>query len=157
MEGNYVLALDLLLGLIFAVTSYQDLRYRQIFWPLPLAGMLLFGPMNFLSHRLTVWEMGAGLLLGLLLFLLSILSRGAIGRGDALLVMLLGVALGGGPALVIFWLASAATAGWGICACLWGRRRGKGRVLRGYALPFVPILSLTGLLVEMAERLSGCF
>lgn len=153
MEGEYIFARYLLLGLILTITSWQDLRYRQIFWPLPVAGIFLAGIGNLLRWERNVWEIGGGLLLGALLLLVSILSRNAIGKGDAILVMFLGTALGFGETLLIFWFASLAAAGLGICFWLLGKRKGSGKKLRNYALPFVPILSLTSLVIEMMQKI----
>lgn len=153
MEGKYILARYLLLGFILAIASWQDLRYRQIFWPLPAAGIFLAGAGNLLMGELTVREVGGGLLLGLLLILVSILSRNAIGMGDALLVAFLGTALGFGEALLIFWFASFAAAGLGLFAWRMGRGKERGNRLRNYALPFAPVLSLTGLVIEVFCRI----
>ena len=82
----------------------------------------------------------AGLIPGAWLFLLSKLSRGGIGSGDALVTGLLGAALGFSQVAGILLLAFAGSA---VCVCILLL---VGRAGRKTRLPFIPFLAVAYLL-----------
>ena len=76
-------------------------------------------------------------MVGLLLLLISKCTKEAIGYGDSLMILLLGMYLGGMRVLlVLFWASFLA----GICSLflLLGRKRKKKE-----ALPFLPFLAVS--------------
>lgn len=83
-----------------------------------------------------VWCM----LVGIVLYLISILSHGKVGKGDAFLVTSMGVYLGFWNNLTILWMASVMAAIFGVVACVFFRKE------KEESLPFVPFLLVAYLL-----------
>ena len=124
------------LGLMLLSGAVQDVKSKS------LRADLLLIP-GILAILAVLTEKGAaclpgmltGLLPGAFLFLLSSLSREAVGRGDALAVSLLGAALGPAETVSILMLALFGSA---IFCCL---LLVMGRVSKHTALPFIPFLA----------------
>lgn len=129
-----------ILLLLLGMSAIEDLRRMKIYMP-PLyvalgLGLLLalFGDSEFFLYRM------AGMLPGVILLLLAYFSREAIGSGDAVLFLVLGLMLGlwEGLLLLATSLALAAFAG----ILLWIRKR-SGKL----AFPFVPFVLLAYVLM----------
>ena len=86
---------------MLGICSYEDLKNRRICvgW---LAAFAIEGILYaiFCKEGLSV-KMLTAMLPGLLLFLLSFVSKGGIGSGDGLLFMVIGIFLGGACVLTI--------------------------------------------------------
>lgn len=61
---------------------------------------------HLIFHNFTITELLGGMLIGLLLMLLSIISKESIGMGDGLLLMITGVYLGGRENLKLFFIGN---------------------------------------------------
>ena len=87
---------------MLGICSYEDLKNRRICvgW---LAAFAIEGILYaiFCKEGLSV-KMLTAMLPGLLLFLLSFVSKGGIGSGDGLLFMVIGIFLGGALYLFVF-------------------------------------------------------
>lgn len=125
-----------LVSLMLLSGAVQDMRTKTIRADLLLAPGLLAVLLN-LAEKGTgaVTGMLMGLLPGILLFLLSLASRQAVGRGDALTVSLLGAALGLPEVFCILMLALLGSAFFS-CLLLIMHRAAKHT-----ALPFIPFLA----------------
>lgn len=131
-----------IISIFLGLNAVKDIRKKEIsIWSVVIWG--LFGIIWMFLDSEFGWKTGlAGLIPGIFLEALSVLSRGAIGLGDGLLVMVAGLYLG----------LQAAAAGlfWGLIFCTaWGvliifLRRGT----RNTELPFAPFL-LLGILLNM--------
>lgn len=86
----------------------------------------------------------AGAVPGIFFFLVSIVSRGAAGSGDALLLLLLGVLAGFWNTLMISFLALVVTGGCGLVLMA------AGKAGRKTGLPFVPFLLMAYVLLLSA-------
>ena len=126
--------------LLLAVSSLEDLRRMKIYMP-PLYAALamgilwaIFGDSALFLYRL------AGLLSGGLLLLLAFFSQEAIGRGDAVLFLALGIWLGLWESLLLLTasLVLAALAG----IFLWIRKKSMKQ-----AFPFVPFVLIAYVLM----------
>ena len=84
----------------------------------------------------SLWARVGGALIGVLFFLISKLTKEAIGYGDSWLILLLGIHLGALVALQVLFAASFAA---GVCSLfyLWMKRWRKGATL-----PFVPFIAV---------------
>ena len=86
--------IKLLLGIIFLVGMYFDLKYRG----LPkwfLIGGFLGSSIGYLMKRpVAVEEMIGGLVLGIFLVIISFITRGALGSGDGIFLGIVGINLG---------------------------------------------------------------
>lgn len=126
--------------LLLAVSSMEDLRRMKIYMP-PLYAALamgilwaIFGDSALFLYRL------AGLLSGGLLLLLAFFSQEAIGLGDAVLFLALGIWLGLWESLLLLTasLVLAALAG----IFLWIRKKSMKQ-----AFPFVPFVLIAYILM----------
>lgn len=136
--------------LIFlGLNAIKDIRKKEISIPAVILWGLGGLVWMFLDSEFG-WKTGlAGLIPGIFLAALGVLSRGAVGFGDGLLVMVTGLYLG----------LQAAAAGllWGLIICTaWGMiliflRRGS----RNTELPFAPFLLLGILLWLVNEKITG--
>ncbi len=126
--------------LLLAVSSLEDLRRMKIYMP-PLYAALamgilwaIFGDSALFLYRL------AGLLSGGLLLLLAFFSQEAIGLGDAVLFLALGIWLGLWESLLLLTasLVLAALAG----IFLWIRKKSMKQ-----AFPFVPFVLIAYVLM----------
>ena len=84
-----------------------------------------------------------GIFVGVVLMIISILSRQNIGLGDGLLLTVCGLYLGFEMNLVLFWLATMMAGLLGI-VLRFVLKKGKK-----YRMAFVPILSLAGIILIM--------
>ena len=129
-------------GVVWAVLfltpcAAMDLRHKKIGAAVLLAGALVAAALAgalLLEGREEPWEIGIGLLPGLLLWGCSFLTEGKVGRGDGDMVLILGLFLGWRRCVVALCAAcllSALWAGIGLAA---------GRLKKDSKLPFAPFL-----------------
>lgn len=126
--------------LLLAVSSIEDLRRMKIYMP-PLyttlvLGMIwaIFGDSELFLYRL------AGLLSGGMLLLLAFFSREAIGLGDAVLFLVLGIWLGLWESLLLLTVSLVLAALAGIF--LWIRKKSMKQ-----AFPFIPFVLIAYVLM----------
>lgn len=126
--------------LLLAVSSMEDFRRMKIYMP-PLYAALALGMLWALlgDSALFLYRL-AGLLSGGLLLLLAFFSQEAIGRGDAVLFLALGIWLGLWESLLLLTasLVLAALAG----IFLWIRKKSMKQ-----AFPFVPFVLIAYVLM----------
>ncbi len=122
---------------LLTACAYTDIRSRELSLKFMLgfgvveAGLLLY---RCLSDGVYIpW----GILVGLGLLLISYFTRGAIGDGDAILIMLTGLLLNLKTNLMLFTGAAVMAAVYGILL-LWLKRMDKKT-----EMPFVPFLLIT--------------
>ena len=129
--------------LLLSVAAASDLKTRSIpVIPVTLFAAALLGIRFLYFHQETSPAVFlAGAVPGVLLFLISIASRGAAGGGDALLLLFLGLIAGFWNALLICFLALVLTgfSGLGLMA--------MGKAGRRTKLPFVPFLLMSYVLL----------
>ena len=123
--------------LIFlAVASVIDWRKREI--PMSLLFIMSAGITIFAIYckDITIWYRLAGGALGMMLFVVSTVTKEAIGYGDSWLILLLGVYLGIFRVLQLLFAASILAvlfAVFYLCVRKWNRKA---------TLPFVPFLTI---------------
>ncbi len=132
------------LGLMLLLGAAQDLRTRTI----RAEFLLIPGLLGIIANLAekggpAIPGMLAGLLPGAILFLLSSLSREAVGRGDALAVSLLGASLGLTETLGVLMLALLGSAFFSCLLLL------THRAARRTALPFIPFLAAAYLITVL--------
>ncbi len=133
----------ILIGLMLSVCSVQDLRCRRIHAGL----MCAFGAAAVLVRLAadpsleTCAAIGLGALPGTGLWLLSLVTHEAVGRGDALIVLLTGMGTGLSEIMSVLLLALFGIAGAGCLMLLMRHADRKSR------LPFVPFLCAAYLLM----------
>lgn len=117
---------------IMAVCTGEDICRKQIH----TRNLALFIPANFLLAWCSrnEWKMmAAGAVLGIIFFVISICTEEKIGKGDAVLIIGMGINLGFWTALVVVFLA--------LCeVCIYGLIFLRKRKGWSYEIAFVPFL-----------------
>lgn len=87
---------------LLGLCSLEDVKYRR----LTVIYILMFGIAGVVLHLFTpvcsIYSMLWGMLLGIVLILISIATRGSLGMGDGILMVVTGVYLGGYGNLQLF-------------------------------------------------------
>lgn len=130
MEIGYSWIL-LILGSIF------DIKYRALpSWFLIIGGVLaVIGAIAL--KPVSLWEMAGGLLLGILLLVVSLLTKGALGRGDGIFIGIIGINLGFSIVFSVFMGALLLAAVLAILLIIVKKANKKT------AFPFLPFLSIS--------------
>ena len=130
------------LGLVgmLSICTVEDLWKRQIHLVVISAFGIVGVLLHFYDGKQTALNMCGGMLVGIVLYLISILSHGKVGKGDAFLVTSMGVYLGFWNNLTILWMAAVMAAIFGVVACVFFRKE------KEESLPFVPFLLVAYLL-----------
>ena len=123
-------------GLMITVCSVIDIREKSLPVWLPVVGGVAGGAVSIATGSLEPLQSVAGIGLGLALLFFSLLSKGGIGPGDAMVFAAAGAAIGIWRVLFLMWISfmAAGLAGLVILVIL-----KKGR---HYEIPFVPFLAL---------------
>ena len=122
--------------ILLAVASVIDWRKREI--PITLLFIMSAGITIFAIYckDITIWYRLAGGALGIMLFVVSTVTKEAIGYGDSWLILLLGVQLGILRVLQLLFAASLLAVIFAVFY-LWVRKWN-----RNATLPFVPFLTI---------------
>ncbi|MCF0131287.1 MAG: prepilin peptidase [Pseudobutyrivibrio sp.] len=141
----------IILLLILGICTYTDIKGKYINMMVVGFGGLVGVVWNVLSGEMTVSAMLAGMILGVLLLIFSIISKEKIGMGDAMMVIITGIYLGirNTTSLVFFSTLLA-----GILGMLFIKIKNKEI---GYELPFAPFLFavyIIGLFATMSGTVS---
>lgn len=122
--------------ILLAVTSVIDWRKREI--PMSLLFVMSAGITIFAIYckDVTIWYRLAGGALGIMLFVVSAVTKEAIGYGDSWTILLLGVHLGIFRVLQLLFVASLLAVLFAVFY-LWVRKWD-----RNTTLPFVPFLAI---------------
>ena len=122
--------------ILLAVASVIDWRKREI--PITLLFIMSAGITIFAIYckDITIWYRLAGGALGMMLFVVSTVTKEAIGYGDSWLILLLGVQLGILRVLQLLFAASILAVIFAVFY-LWVRKWN-----RDATLPFVPFLTI---------------
>lgn len=118
--------------LIFlAILSLEDIREKKISVNTILLGALTAMICRFIGGQTSGIEIAGSLIPGVLLLLLSIMTKESIGKGDGIVVMVLGLWIGGQMTFLVVCLAVWA-AGIFAVVCLIRKKR--------ELIPFIPCL-----------------
>ncbi len=92
--------------LIFlAILSSEDIREKRISVKTILLGALIALICRFLEGQISGMEIAGSLIPGVLLLLLSIMTKESIGKGDGIVAMVLGLWIGGQMTFLVICLA----------------------------------------------------
>lgn len=129
--------------LVLMTVSISDFRKKEI----PVVSLILMS-VSLLILRIfvlnTTWEATlGGIVVGVLFFAISRLTREAIGYGDSWVILFLGICLGGVVTIQILFWASFMTSVFSIIKCIrhgWNRKQ---------TIPFLPFLTVAYIGVVM--------
>lgn len=123
-----------LLGML-GICTYEDIRKKQV----EVLSVLAFGILGVLIHMInqstTILNILGGMAIGLVVYVISLLSKEKIGKGDALIIAISGIYIGFWDNLILFWGATTIAGMIGLIYIAFGRRNKE--------LPFVPFLFIT--------------
>ncbi len=132
---------------MLGICSIEDLWKRQVH----LVVISIFGIIGVILHfyngKQTALDMCGGMLIGIVLYIISLLSGGKIGKGDAYLVTSMGVYLGFWNNMTVLWMATIMAAAFGIILLLFLEKK------KEESLPFVPFLLVSYLLFVALSKL----
>ena len=138
----------ILLGML-ALYGVEDLRKKTISARyLPLFAIAGMGLRLFLQN-LSVVSILLGMAVGLAMMGLSVLTRGSIGMGDGMLLVVSGVFLGGATNVELLFTGLFYAAVFSLGILVFGKRK-KYR-----EIPFIPFLFLGYMTMVLTELLAG--
>lgn len=122
---------------LLGICSYEDIKDKKIHtrWLLTFSveGILLW----FFWERCSIIEMLLAILPGLLLLFLAFITKGGIGEGDGMLLIVIGIFLGGAYAFKIFVYALFLSGSYALFLFIIRKKSRK------YEMAFVPFLLLS--------------
>jgi len=136
-------------GIMFCYLTFLsvvDIKRRKI----PLSWLLLGGVLMFVIKRLiypaSAFQTFLGIVIGMLFLLLSKLTNEAIGEGDGILILIIGIACGGSYAIFAIIIAC-------MLLCMVGAVvKIRAKVTRKTQLPFYPFLTVGCILCQVLSR-----
>ena len=137
------------LGIFIAVCAISDFRKKSI-------DMRIFIITAMLEALAYIWMlladvsinwscMAIGAAVGMLMLIISGITKGQIGAGDAVFLILTGIAMGGYRNVLLCCSGMLASALFGILMCMIRIFRGKS--IRGYDFAFIPLLAPIGMVI----------
>jgi len=137
--------LKLTIVVVLAICSVQDIRKKKIYlWLILLGGLLIAVCVPF-CEEVSMLDRFGGILVGMVVILISVLTRGKIGLADGILLCATGFGLGFWSNLELFGIALFLAA---IVSILLLMLRLADRKK---AIPFVPFLLLAYLILVYAN------
>ncbi|MBR5648884.1 prepilin peptidase [Pseudobutyrivibrio sp.] len=136
------------LFIFYGLTAFDDIKTKQV----RMLEIIVFGILGIIVN--IVWPVKSfesiicGLLVGIVLYLFSILTNEKIGKGDCFIIMVSGLYLGFIDVLVLIWISSLLALIYGLITI---KRLKKDS---SYEMPFVPFL-LSGFLLMYAVHSFG--
>ncbi|BCJ92480.1 hypothetical protein acsn021_00490 [Anaerocolumna cellulosilytica] len=123
-------------GIWLLLCSLQDIKSKKIHLYLIGLGFIASLVISFVYHDAAFWERAVGAIPGLFLLALNPITRGQIGLGDGLIVLILGVCLGFTLTASMLLLGLFASALYSAILLLF-KKAGRKKTI-----PFVPFLFL---------------
>ena len=129
-----------------SLLAVEDLRIKKI----PVIPLMLTGIVGMIFHLMywnrDIQDILGGISIGIVLYFISVITRGKIGKGDGVLFMVTGVYLGFWNNLILLWVA-----------CVMAGVVGAGMMVafkknKDYKLPFVPFVLLAALVMLMIGK-----
>ena len=125
----------IVLGLL-GICSLEDVRHKR----LTIVYILMFGIGGVILHLFapvcSIYSILCGLLLGIAMILVSLITRGNVGIGDGMLLLVTGVYLGGYGNLQLLMTGLLLSALWALGLLAFKKKKGKDEIA------FAPFLLL---------------
>lgn len=129
-----------------SLLALEDLKIKKI----PIIPLVLTGIVGMIFHLLNwnrnIWDILAGMFIGVVLYFISVITKGKIGRGDGVLFMVTAVYLGFWNNLVLLWIACILAGVVGSVMMIFFKKK------KDYKLPFVPFVLLAALVMLVAGK-----
>lgn len=127
-------SMEIVLLAFFVRMAYQDGKEKQVDIYIPVVVAFIGIVLQVFDHQNSVWEIGAGVGVGILVLVISWITGGSVGAGDGMMLMVSGIFLGFWRNLSLFMTAQILV---GTAALFMVVVKKRGRK---YRLPFVPFL-----------------
>ena len=125
--------------------SVEDIRKRTV----PVIPMMIWGMAGVLLHlyhgRIGCDSMLGGLIPGIAVYILSILTHERIGKGDAILLIVTGIYMGFWGNIFMLWIGMILAAVGGVVSMAFFKKS------KHYELPFVPFLFAGFLMIVLCN------
>lgn len=119
---------SVLLLILLVVCAVEDLKRKEV----TVTYILVFGIIGVLLHlfypNCSVYSMLWGLLLGIAVMTVSVLSGGSIGMGDGILMTVTGVYLGGYQNLELFFVGVFLAGIWSLGLLVFKKKKRKEKI-----------------------------
>lgn len=122
-----------MIGLLLVI-AVIDYKKKEVASKALLLMIALVATNYLLYHPVSIQSLLGGLILGVLLYLISVITKEKIGKGDAYLIMVLGIYLGFSQVSLLLLYALT------LCAILSGVLLIGKKVRREYRVAFVPFI-----------------
>ncbi len=125
--------------------SAEDIK-RKTIPVIPMMGCGIFAiVLHLISGKNDILNMAVGMIPGVIAYVLSVLTKEKIGKGDAVLLMVTGLYMGFWGNVFMLWIGLIFAAVGGIIAIAMFKRK------RGDELPFVPFLFAGYLVISVCN------
>ena len=139
------------IGLVvfYGITAFDDIRTKQVRTMELIIFALIGVILNVVNKDMNLLSALSAVAIGAILAIISTLTKGKLGMGDALIIAVSGLYLGFKNTLALVWLSSLMAAGYGILVL----RKYDNK--RNIELPFVPFLLLAYMLILIRQHIGG--
>lgn len=121
--------------LIFiGICTYTDIKNGFIYTGICIVNIAAALVLHLMEDSLDWTNIGVGLVVGILVMIIAIVSKEKIGRGDAWVIGTLGIMVGGTAASSVLFWASLIGCLYGVVGILLGRIRVKDKII---FMPFI--------------------
>lgn len=125
--------MEILVLLFLGVNAILDFKYKKIPWALSIC-FIVIGIGSVLTSSPINWWQFLGVIVGIGMILISVCTKQAIGLGDGLVLLVVGIFIGLWKTLMILFLAGILVAVVGIVLMV--QKKGNLKT----SLPFIPFL-----------------
>ncbi len=139
------------IGLIcfYGLATWDDVRSKKV----RVIEIIIFGIVgliiDFSIRPYSFLSILGGVMVGLMVYLFSVLTKEKIGKGDALVVMVTGLYLGFQNTLLLVWLSTI------LAAVIGSIIIRKNNVNTDFEIPFVPFLLMGYLIIYFISCIGG--
>lgn len=141
--------IDILMVSVLGLESITDIRKRTCNLYVIAFGTILGGIFNyFFLHNDILW-LCRGVVPGVILICVSLISKQQIGMGDAMVFLFAGICVGLYKCLILLWISLVFAGIFGVIFCLAKKKEMK------YRLPFIPFVAVGYAVLYIFGWLSG--
>lgn len=135
--------MTILIGVILFIAAIIDIKSKKVNIGLVIVLGLFCVFSVILNKNVNIWEISGGIAIGLSMIGLSLITNNQIGKGDGMVIAMLGIALGFRDCLMVMSLASVIMAFLSIVLLIVKKANKKTR------LPFIPALFISFVTINL--------
>lgn len=129
-----------------AICSYTDIREKKVYIWFCVANIAAAAIIQITVGTISWLNVLVGIIIGLIIAIVAIVTKEKIGKGDALIVIAIGIIEGGQMTIAILW--------WGLILCTVVSAVGlvMKKLTMKYELPLVPFLLIGNIIAVAINR-----